>query len=58
MGDCDAETLTNVIKCDYDFDYDDFEDISEAAKDFIEKLLVVDKRSETFLLTYVVENRS
>ena len=44
MGDCDADTLTNVIKCDYDFDYEDFDDISEAAKDFIDKLLIVNKK--------------
>ena len=44
MGDQDGDTLTNVIKCDYDFNYKEFDDISEAAKDFIEKLLIVDKK--------------
>ena len=29
------------MECDYTFDEDEFEDISETAKEFIEKLLVV-----------------
>ena len=52
MGDCDADTLTNVIKCDYDFDYEDFDDISEAAKDFIDKLLIVNKKLVRLQLTH------
>ena len=44
MGDNDGETLINVTKVDYDFDYDEFVDISEEAKDVIEKLLLLDKK--------------
>ena len=42
MGDNDGETLANVTKGAYDFDYAEFEDISEDAKDLIRKLLVKD----------------
>ena len=44
MGDTDGETLTNVIKGDYDFDYAEFDEISEDAMDLIANLLVKDKR--------------
>ncbi len=44
MGDCDGETLTNVIKASYDFNYTEFDDISDNAKDLIARLLVIDKR--------------
>jgi hypothetical protein len=39
-GEDDAETLTNVQKCDWDFDSEAFKGISEHAKDFIRKLIV------------------
>jgi len=38
-GDTEHETLANVTSADYDFDADEFQDISPAAKDFIDKLL-------------------
>ncbi len=44
MGDSDGDTLTNVIKVDYSFDYDEFGDISQDAKDLISNLLQRDKR--------------
>ena len=44
MGDCDGETLTNVIKASYDFNYPEFDEVSESAKDLISKLLVIDKK--------------
>lgn len=40
MGDNDMETMANVTKATYDFDYRAFEPISDLAKDFISKLLV------------------
>lgn len=43
-GDSDAETLANVTRAEYDFE-EDFEDITEQAKDFIQKLLIKDVRS-------------
>ena len=44
MGDNDNETLENVRVGHYDFDDDAFDEISDEAKDFINKLLVKDKR--------------
>lgn len=44
MGDNDAETLSNVTVGDFDFEDDSFDGISEDAKDFIDHLLVKDKR--------------
>ncbi|EDO49548.1 predicted protein, partial [Nematostella vectensis] len=41
MGDNDAETLANVQTAEWDFDDPVFDDISDEAKDFIEKLLVL-----------------
>lgn len=50
MGDNDGETLANVVKGEYDFDYSEFEDVSDEAKDLISKLLIKDKRYHTWLL--------
>lgn len=49
MGKNDAETLTNVIKAAYSFRYDDFQDISEDAKDLISNLLQKDRRSDNVM---------
>merc|ERR1712226_494671 len=43
MGDNPNETLSNVAKADFDFD-EEFEEISEEAKEFISALLVKDPR--------------
>lgn len=40
MGETDVETMANVTIAQYDFDDEAFDDISEEAKDFIQKLLV------------------
>jgi serine/threonine protein kinase len=40
VGADDFETMTNVSLAKYSFDYTPFEDISNQAKDFVEKLLV------------------
>lgn len=42
-GETNVETLSNVTQAVYDFDDETFEDISDAAKDFISKLLVKKK---------------
>lgn len=42
MGETDVETMANVTIAKYDFE--DFDEISEDAKDFISKLLTKDKR--------------
>ena len=44
MGDNDGETLCNVIKGEYDFNYAEFDDVSEEAKEVIRNLLIGDKR--------------
>nr|XP_006823011.1 PREDICTED: titin-like [Saccoglossus kowalevskii] len=43
LGDDDQETLRNVSKSEWDFDEEAFDDISDEALDFIEKLLVKEK---------------
>lgn len=43
MGDHDGETMTNILKVEYDFDDECFDEISDLAKDFIEKLLLEDQ---------------
>ncbi len=44
MGDCDGETLTNVIRASYDFNYPEFDEVSDNAKDLVARLLVIDKK--------------
>ena len=36
------ETYANILACDYTTDEPEFEDISDEAKDFISRLLVID----------------
>ncbi|CAH2284168.1 myosin light chain kinase family member 4 isoform X1 [Pelobates cultripes] len=43
LGEDDNETLNNIVACEYDFEEEEFQKISEAAKDFIIKLLVKEK---------------
>lgn len=43
MGATDIETMANVTIAKYDFDDEVFNEISEDAKDFIQKLLLKDK---------------
>ncbi|CAL1548444.1 unnamed protein product [Lymnaea stagnalis] len=44
MGESEAETLSNVTMARWDFNAEEFESISNEAKDFITKLLVKDPR--------------
>ncbi|XP_060064239.1 myosin light chain kinase, smooth muscle-like isoform X2 [Ylistrum balloti] len=44
MGDTDAETLSNVTAGEFDFDDEAFEDISNHARDFIEKALNLNRQ--------------
>ncbi|CAH8476870.1 unnamed protein product [Dicrocoelium dendriticum] len=44
MGDSQSETLSNILRVTYDFNYPEFDDISDYAKNFIRKLLVRDPR--------------
>ena len=44
LGDTIGETYCAVEKGDWEFDEECFEGISEAAKDFISKLLVYDQK--------------
>lgn len=43
LGDDDNETLNNILACKWNFDEPEFADTSEEAKDFISKMLVVNK---------------
>ena len=40
LGDNELETFNNITSCSYDFDVEEFENISEEAKSFICKLLL------------------
>lgn len=44
LGETDAETMNYVVNCNWDFDAEAFEQLSEEAKDFISRLLVKEKR--------------
>ncbi|KAJ8337095.1 hypothetical protein SKAU_G00383150 [Synaphobranchus kaupii] len=43
LGEDDSETLNNILACQWNFDEDEFMEISEEAKDFISKLIVLNK---------------
>eukprot|EP00096_Caligus_rogercresseyi_P010756 TRINITY_DN4015_c0_g2_i1.p1 TRINITY_DN4015_c0_g2~~TRINITY_DN4015_c0_g2_i1.p1 ORF type:complete len:668 (+),score=177.23 TRINITY_DN4015_c0_g2_i1:176-2179(+) len=43
MGDTDLETMANVTIAEYDYEDEVFENVSEPAKDFIDKLLMKEK---------------
>ncbi|XP_010134736.1 PREDICTED: myosin light chain kinase 3 [Buceros rhinoceros silvestris] len=43
LGETDAETMNYVVNCNWDFDAEAFEQLSEEAKDFISRLLVKEK---------------
>nr|CAH8848602.1 unnamed protein product [Trichobilharzia regenti] len=44
MGESQGETLANIMRVKYHFDYPEFAEISNDARDFIKKLLVKDPR--------------
>lgn len=43
LGDDDNETLNNILACQWNFEEEEFVDISDEAKDFITRLLVKSK---------------
>ncbi|XP_018113541.1 myosin light chain kinase 3 isoform X3 [Xenopus laevis] len=43
LGESDAETMNYIVNCNWDFDSETFEQVSEEAKDFISKLLIKEK---------------
>uniref|UniRef100_A0A3B4G779 Myosin light chain kinase 3-like n=1 Tax=Pundamilia nyererei TaxID=303518 RepID=A0A3B4G779_9CICH len=43
LGDDDNETLNNILACQWNFEEQEFVDTSEEAKDFISRLLIVNK---------------
>ncbi|XP_006170519.1 myosin light chain kinase 3 isoform X2 [Tupaia chinensis] len=43
LGETDAETMNFIVNCNWDFDADTFEGLSEEAKDFVSRLLVKEK---------------
>ncbi|KAA0193198.1 Myosin light chain kinase smooth muscle, partial [Fasciolopsis buskii] len=44
MGDSQGETMANILRVTYDFNYPEFAEISEDARNFIRRLLVKDPR--------------
>lgn len=43
LGDDDNETLNNILACQWNFEVDEFTDVSDEAKDFVTRLLVKSK---------------
>lgn len=43
LGDDDNETLNNILACNWEFEEEEFQEVSEDAKDFISKLLIKEK---------------
>ncbi|KAG9474861.1 hypothetical protein GDO78_003363 [Eleutherodactylus coqui] len=43
LGESDAETMNYIVNCNWDFDSETFDQVSEDAKDFISRLLVKEK---------------
>ncbi|XP_070808947.1 myosin light chain kinase 3 isoform X1 [Pituophis catenifer annectens] len=43
LGENDAETMNYIINCNWDFDAEAFEQVSEEAKDFVSRLLIKEK---------------
>nr|XP_013003102.1 myosin light chain kinase family member 4 isoform X3 [Cavia porcellus] len=43
LGDNDAETLNNILACRWDLEDEEFQDISDEAREFISKLLIKEK---------------
>uniref|UniRef100_A0A8C7WZQ8 Myosin light chain kinase family, member 4a n=1 Tax=Oryzias sinensis TaxID=183150 RepID=A0A8C7WZQ8_9TELE len=43
LGDNDTETLNNILACKWNFEEEEFVDTSEEAKDFIRRLLIINK---------------
>ncbi|MED6251183.1 hypothetical protein ATANTOWER_024796 [Ataeniobius toweri] len=43
LGDDDNQTLNNILACQWNFEEQEFADMSEEAKDFITRLLVINK---------------
>ncbi|XP_069824669.1 myosin light chain kinase 3 isoform X2 [Dendropsophus ebraccatus] len=43
LGESDTETMNYIVNCNWDFDSETFDQVSEEAKDFISRLLVKEK---------------
>ena len=44
MGDDDNETMNNVAQCEWDFEDEAFDVVSDVSKKFIEDLLILDPK--------------
>ncbi|MGH0116150.1 UNVERIFIED_CONTAM: hypothetical protein FKN15_074791 [Acipenser sinensis] len=51
LGEDDNETLNNILACQWDFEGEEFGNISEEAKDFISKLLI---KNKWYILLYII----
>uniref|UniRef100_A0ABM5ETW0 Myosin light chain kinase 3 isoform X1 n=1 Tax=Pogona vitticeps TaxID=103695 RepID=A0ABM5ETW0_9SAUR len=43
LGESDAETMNYIVNCNWDFDAEAFEQVSQEAKDFVSRLLIKEK---------------
>jgi len=44
LGEDDNETMENIVDCEWEFEEEPFQKISDEAKDFVSRLLVEEKR--------------
>ena len=61
MGDDDADTICNILRVEFDFAAEEFDDITAGCKDFIKKLLVKDPRYDLInssMLTYFIPKKT
>ena len=61
MGDDDADTICNILRVEFDFAAEEFDDITAGCKDFIKKLLVKDPRCDPInssMLTYFIHKKT
>ena len=57
MGETEQETLSNVTFAKWDFNADEFHNISKEGKEFISKLLVKDPRYVTLYYVQILDIR-
>lgn len=57
MGDDDADTICNILRVEFDFAAEEFDDVTAGCKDFIKKLLVKDPRFVHSVPDYTTSNK-
>lgn len=56
MGDSDSDTFSNILRADYDFNDEAFDEVSQEAKDFIASLLLRNKE-DRFTATECLQSK-